>query len=180
MFLNELDEPDPWCTYFQTDMRYFQMMWPRSPWFIFSPIGVYIQIYFQSMMCSIYSESNSIVIFRCVVRVVIYSDLNMLFLEQQPHPPAIFRPICVIFRAFLEQSRFDFQSIPILFLDQNQVLDPVLFGLLAIQRKLFLDCGWIMCAYFILYKSNQKEHDSIYSLDDNVDCIDCGHSIPRI
>lgn len=187
MFLNELYEPHPWITYFQTNIHYFQMYRPRSPWFIFSPSGVYRQIYFQSMMRSIYSESHIsiifspiLVIFRCVVRVVIYRDLNSLFLEQYPHLPAIFSPICPIFRAFLEQSRFDFQSNARLFLDQNQVLDPVLFGSLAIQRKQFLDCGWIMCAYFILYKSNQKEHDSIYSLDDHVDCIDCSHSIPRI
>ena len=48
------------------------------------------------------------VIFSPWVRVVIASDLNGLFLEQYPHPPAIFSPICVIFSAFLEQIRFDF------------------------------------------------------------------------
>lgn len=180
MFLNELYEPVPWITYFQTNIPDFQMMRPLSPWFIFSPSGCYFQIYFQSMMRSIYSESNTSIIFSPYQRVVIYTDLNALFLEQYPHPRAIFRPICVIFRAFLEQSRFDFQSVPVLFLDQNQVLDPALFGSLAIQRKQFLDCGWIMCAYFILYKSNQKDDNSIYSLDDDVACIDCSHCISRI
>ena len=188
MFLNELYEPHPRNTYFQTNMHYFQMMWPLSPWFIFSPSGVYFQIYFQSTLRSIYSESGTrsifspiYVIFSPWVRVVIASDLNGLFLEQYPHPPAIFSPICVIFSAFLEQMRFDFQSNGVLFLDQNQVLDPVLFGSLAIQRKLFLLFGWTLCAYFILYKSNkQKDDDSIYSLDGNVASIDCSHSNPRI
>jgi hypothetical protein len=57
---------------------------------------------------SIYSESYISIIFRVRMRVVIYRDLNALFLEQYPQPPAIFRAICVIFRAFLEQTRFDF------------------------------------------------------------------------
>ena len=186
MFLNELYEPHPWITYFQTNMRYFQMYRPISPWFIFSPSGVYFQIYFQSNVRSIYSESGTrsifspiLVIFRVRMRVVIYRDLNSLFLEQYPHPPAIFSPICVIFRPFLEQSRFDFQSNGVLFLDQNLVLDPVLFALLAIQRKLFLECGWILPGYLLLYKSNKEEDDNVCKLDGNVDCNICFHLLPR-
>ena len=101
MFLNALYEPQPGYTYFQTDMRYFQMFRPISPWFIFSPSGVYFQIYFQSNVRSIYSESRTMSIFRCVARVVIYSDLYSLFLEQYPHPPAIFRAILHISVLFL-------------------------------------------------------------------------------
>ena len=175
MFLNELYEPEPKNTYFQTNMPYFQMMWPLSPWFIFSPIDCY----FQSNVRSIYSVSYISIIFRVRMRVVIYRDLNALFLEQYPHPPAIFRPICAIFRAFLEQSRFDFQSNGCLFLDQNQVLDPVLFALLAIQRTLFLDCGWIFACNFILYKSNKEEDDNVCKLDGNVDRHICFHLLPR-
>ena len=62
-----------------------------------------------------------------------------------------------------------------LFLVQNQVLDPVLFALLAIQRKLFLDCGWIMCAYFILYKSNKKIDDSICSVYVDTNSFSCSN-----
>ena len=61
-----------------------------------------------------------------------------------------------------------------LFLVQNQVLDPVLFALLAIQRKLFLDCGWILHANIILYKSNKKKDDSICSVYVDTNSFSCG------
>jgi len=47
-------------------------------------------------------------IFSPYMRVVIYRDLNGLFLEQYPHPPAIFSPIWHISVLFLVQLAFDF------------------------------------------------------------------------
>lgn len=66
----------------------------------------------------------------------------------------------------------------ILFLDQNLVLDPVLFGLLAIQRTLFLDCGWILRLDLLLYNSNKKKDDNFYKLDGDVDCNNCNYILP--
>ena len=66
-----------------------------------------------------------------------------------------------------------------LFLVQNQVLEPVLFALLAIQRKLFLEYGWILPGYLLLYKSNKEEDDNVCKLDGNVDRHICFHLLPR-
>ncbi len=113
------------------------------------------------------------------MRVVIYSDLNALFLEQYPLPPSYFQSNVHISVLFLVQYDIYFQSNVCLFLDQNQVLDPVLFGSLAIQRKLFSDCGWILPGYLLLYKSNKEEDDNVCKLDGNVDWHICFHLLPR-
>ena len=141
-------------------MPYFQINMPISPWFIFRRSW----FYFQSIVRSIYSGSDTRSIFspiramfRMRMRVVIYSDLNILFLEQYPLPPGYFQIIMHISVLFLVHYAIYFQSRRHLFLDQNQVLDPVLFALLAIRSKYICARGWIFAYNFILYKSKKKK-----------------------
>ena len=62
------------------------------------------------------------------MRLSIYSILNA----------SIFSPICVIFRVFLELSRFIFSLFAVLFLDEALFLGAISrfwFGFLAIESK---------------------------------------------
>ena len=155
-FLHELIGPYIGLPGFRRNDAWFQIVSPRISL-------VYFQTRygrFQSTLRSIYGVSGTMCGFSPSVRVVIASDLNGLFLVQWPLPPSYFQSIMHVSRLFLVQTRFYFQSDRVyfqssrhLFLVQNQVLDPVSFGLLAIQRKHLCTYGWIFAYNFILYKS---------------------------